>query len=95
MGEPATNPAPAAPQTLTLESMPGRWPTIVCDGWITPNHPRRVLRAGDESAGISYGICPICAAALVASAERARRRRWRDFYSRPTSAPASPPRELP
>ena len=95
MGEPATNTAPDVPQTGTLESMPGRWPTIVCDGWITPNHPRRVLRAGDESAGFSDGICPICAAARVASAERARRRRWRDFYSRSTSAPASSPRESP
>ena len=61
------------PPTRTV----GRWPTIVCDGWITPNHPRRVLRAGDPWAGISFGMCPICAAALIATAERARRRRWR------------------
>jgi hypothetical protein len=95
MGEPATNPAPGVPQTRALESMLGRWPTIVCDGWMTPNHPRRVLRAGDPGAGISYGICPICAATLVAAAERARRRRWRDFYSRSTNASVSKGRELP
>jgi hypothetical protein len=85
MGEPAMNSAPGVPQTRTPESMLGRWPTIVCDGWMTPNHPRRVIRAGDPGAGISYGICPICAAAVVAAAESARRRRWRDFYSRSTN----------
>ena len=95
MGEPATNPAPGVPQTRTLDGMLGRWPTIICDGWITPNHPRRVLRAGDPWAGISYGICPICAAALVAAAERARRRRWRDFYSGSKNAAVSKTRELP
>jgi hypothetical protein len=95
MGEPATNPAPGVPQTGTLESMLGRWPTIICDGWITPNHPRRVLRAGDPSAGISYGICPICAAALVAAAESARRRRWRDFYSGSRTALGSKTANLP
>ena len=81
MGEPAPKPAPIVPQTPAPEGTIGRWLTIVCDGWMTPNHPRRVLRAGDPGAGISYGICPICAAAVVAAAERARRRRWRDFYS--------------
>lgn len=77
------------PQTRPLDGMLGRWPTIICDGWITPNHARRVLRAGDAGDGISYGICPICAAALIAAAESARRRRWRDFYSRSTSAPST------
>lgn len=86
MGEPTTNPAPDVPQARPREGGLGRWPTIVCDGWITPNHPRRVLRAGDPWAGISYGMCPTCAGSLIAAAERARRRRWRDFYRRLTDA---------
>ena len=74
-------------QTRPFETTLGRWPTMVCDGWITPNHPRRVLRAGVPEDGISYGMCKICSASLIAAAERARRRRWREFCTRPMGAP--------
>lgn len=56
------------PPTRPLVSACGRWPTLVCDGWITPNHPRRVLRASAPVAGISFGMCPICATAMIAAA---------------------------
>ena len=60
------------PQTHRLENTSGRWPTLVCDGWITPNHPRCVLRASDPGAGISFGMCPICATAMDAALARRR-----------------------
>jgi hypothetical protein len=58
------------PPTRQLESTCGRWPTLVCDGWITPNHPRRVLRASGPGAGISFGMCPICATTMIAALTR-------------------------
>ena len=58
------------PQTLPAERPSGRWPTLVCDGWVAPNHPRRVLRASDPGAGISFGMCPICSTAMDAALAR-------------------------
>jgi len=58
------------PPRRHLESTCGRSPTLVCDGWITPNHPRRVLRASPPAAGISFGMCPTCAATMIAALTR-------------------------
>ena len=38
--------------------------TVVCDGWIEPKHPRRLLRRGDAHTGVSFGMCDACAMAL-------------------------------
>ena len=83
MREPATTMA-GRPQTGKPKHA-RRWPTIVCDGWITPTI-RRVLRAGDDAAGITRDLSD-----LRRRARRVRRARpaarWRDFYSRRQAPP--------
>jgi hypothetical protein len=46
--------------------------TVVCDGWIEPKHPRRLLRRGDADAGVSFGMCDACAMALLAAGNDTR-----------------------
>ena len=37
---------------------------VVCDGWVEPRHPRKVLQDGDP-ARVSHGICPECLEAVA------------------------------
>lgn len=37
--------------------------TIVCDGWVEPRHPRKMLKPGNPEH-VSHGMCPECAEAL-------------------------------
>ncbi len=46
----------------TLGFDPGKiltMPTVVCDGWVRPQHPRIVLKQGNSEL-VSHGMCPEC-----------------------------------
>lgn len=46
-------------------------PIVVCDGWVEPRHPRKILKHGDLDR-VSHGMCMECAATIYAADEAAR-----------------------